>query len=110
MRLDGSIPQKKRQGLIYQFQKRTGLQILYHNECRSHGPQSSGSQHGDQCGSSLEPSCPRTEEISRVHRMGQKRPVQAFLLVTEETLEEKLLGTLSAKHELALAALDPESK
>jgi hypothetical protein len=42
--------------------------------------------------------------------MGQRRPVQAFLLVTEETLEEKLLGTLSAKHELALAALDPESR
>jgi len=36
--------------------------------------------------------------------------VQAFLLVTEETLEEQLLGTLSAKHELALAALDPESR
>jgi superfamily II DNA/RNA helicase len=50
------------------------------------------------------------QRISRVHRMGQKRPVQAYLLVTEETLEEKLLGTLSAKHELALAALDPESK
>ena len=42
--------------------------------------------------------------------MGQKRPVQAFLLVTEETLEEKLLNTLSAKHELAMAALDPDSK
>jgi hypothetical protein len=42
--------------------------------------------------------------------MGQKRPVQVFLLVTENTLEENLLGTLSAKHELALAALDPESK
>jgi superfamily II DNA/RNA helicase len=50
------------------------------------------------------------QRISRVHRMGQKRPVQAFLLVTEETLEEKLLGTLSAKHDLALAALDPDSK
>jgi hypothetical protein len=42
--------------------------------------------------------------------MGQKRPVQAYLLVTEETLEEKLLGTLSAKHELVLAALDLDSK
>jgi hypothetical protein len=42
--------------------------------------------------------------------MGQKRPVQAFLLVTEETLEERLLGTLSAKHDLAMAALDPESR
>ena len=41
--------------------------------------------------------------------MGQKRPVQAFLLVTEETLEEKLLATLAAKHDLAVAALDPDS-
>jgi hypothetical protein len=32
------------------------------------------------------------------------------VLVTEETIEEKLLSTLSAKHELALAALDPESE
>jgi hypothetical protein len=32
-----------------------------------------------------------------------------FVLITEETLEENLLTTLSAKHELALAALDAES-
>src|SRR5207247_9967683 len=31
-------------------------------------------------------------------------------LITEQTIEEKLLATLSAKHELALAALDVESK
>lgn len=41
--------------------------------------------------------------------MGQRRPVQVFLLVTEDTLEENLLATLSAKHELSLAVLDPES-
>lgn len=49
------------------------------------------------------------QRISRAHRMGQKRPVQVFLLVTEDTLEENLLTTLSAKHELSLAVLDPES-
>ncbi len=49
------------------------------------------------------------QRISRVHRMGQKRPVQAFLLVTQETLEEKLLTTLSLKNDLALAALDPDA-
>lgn len=41
--------------------------------------------------------------------MGQKRPVQVYILVTEETIEENLLGTLSAKHELALATLDTDS-
>ncbi|HBD09179.1 MAG TPA: helicase, partial [Syntrophobacteraceae bacterium] len=49
------------------------------------------------------------QRIARAHRMGQKRPVQAYLLVTEGTLEENLLATLSAKQELALAALDPAS-
>jgi hypothetical protein len=41
--------------------------------------------------------------------MGQKNRVQVFLLVTEGTIEENLLATLAAKHELALAALDPAS-
>jgi hypothetical protein len=42
--------------------------------------------------------------------MGQRNPVQVYLLVTEGTIEEKLLATLSAKHDLALAALDMESE
>jgi len=41
--------------------------------------------------------------------MGQEQPVQVFVLITEDTIEEKLLSTLSAKHDLALAALDAES-
>ena len=49
------------------------------------------------------------QRIGRAHRMGQKRPVQVFLLVTENTLEENLLATLSAKHELSRAVLDPDS-
>jgi superfamily II DNA/RNA helicase len=46
------------------------------------------------------------QRIGRAHRMGQKRHVQVFLLVTEGTIEEGMLATLSAKHDLALAALD----
>jgi superfamily II DNA/RNA helicase len=49
------------------------------------------------------------QRIARSHRMGQKQPVQVYILVTEATLEENLLATLSAKHELALAALDASS-
>jgi hypothetical protein len=49
------------------------------------------------------------QRIARAHRMGQKQPVHAFLLVTEQTLEESLLATLSAKKDLALATLDVNS-
>jgi hypothetical protein len=41
--------------------------------------------------------------------MGQTQPVQVYLLVTEGTIEERMLGTLSAKHDLSLAALDVDS-
>ena len=37
-------------------------------------------------------------------------PVHAYILVTEDTIEEKLLGTLAAKSELASAALDFDSE
>ncbi len=46
------------------------------------------------------------QRIGRAHRMGQKQPVQVFLLVTEQTIEENMLNTLTLKHDLALAALD----
>ena len=49
------------------------------------------------------------QRVARAHRMGQKQPVQVYVLVTEGTIEEGLLATLSAKHDLALAALDPDS-
>jgi len=49
------------------------------------------------------------QRIGRAHRMGQKRPVQVFVLITEGTIEENLLKTLSAKHQMALAALDSSS-
>jgi hypothetical protein len=42
--------------------------------------------------------------------MGQRRPVHVYLLVTEGTIEEGMLSTLSAKQDLALAALDPSSE
>jgi hypothetical protein len=41
--------------------------------------------------------------------MGQQNPVQVYVLVTEGTIEEGLLNTLSAKRDLAMAALDLDS-
>ena len=50
------------------------------------------------------------QRIGRAHRMGQQRPVHVYILVTTGTIEERLLATLSAKHELAAAVLDPDSE
>jgi superfamily II DNA/RNA helicase len=109
VRLDGSIPQQKRQGLISQFQKERNCKLFITTNAGAMGLNLQAANTVINVDLPWNPAM-LEQRISRVHRMGQKKPVQAFLLVTEETLEEKLLGTLSAKHNLALAALDPDSK
>jgi hypothetical protein len=109
VRLDGSIPQKKRQGLIHEFQRDPDCKLFITTNAGAIGLNLQAANTVINVDLPWNPAV-LEQRISRVHRMGQKRPVQAFFLVTEETLEEKLLSTLSAKHELALAALDPDSK
>ena len=109
VRLDGSVPQQKRQGLISQFQREPNCRLFITTNAGATGLNLQSANTVINVDLPWNPAV-LEQRISRVHRMGQKRPVQAFLLVTEETLEERLLGTLSAKHELAMAALDPDSK
>lgn len=109
VRLDGSVPQKKRQGLIHDFQRDPDCKLFITTNAGATGLNLQAANTVINVDLPWNPAV-LEQRISRVHRMGQRRPVQAFLLVTEETLEEKLLGTLSAKHELALAALDPDSR
>ena len=108
VRLDGSVPQKKRQELVNRFQKDPTVKLFLTTNAGSTGL---NLQAADTVLNVDLPWNPAVLEqrIGRAHRMGQKRPVQVYLLVTEGTIEESLLATLSAKHELALAALDPES-
>ncbi|MFQ5414216.1 MAG: DEAD/DEAH box helicase [Phycisphaerae bacterium] len=108
VRLDGSVPQKKRQGLVHTFQNDPDVRLFLTTNAGSTGL---NLQAADTIINVDLPWNPAVLEqrIARAHRMGQKRPVQVFVLVTEETIEENLLATLSAKHDLALAALDAES-
>ena len=109
VRLDGSVPQTKRQGLISQFQKERTCKLFITTNAGSVGLNLQSANTVINVDLPWNPAV-LEQRISRVHRMGQKKPVQVFLLVTEGTLEERLLGTLSAKHELAMAALDPDSR
>lgn len=109
VRLDGSVPQKKRQGLMQRFQKDSRCRLFITTNAGSTGLNLQSANTVINVDLPWNPAI-LEQRISRVHRMGQRRPVQVFLLVTEDTLEESLLGTLSAKHELALAALDPDTE
>ncbi len=108
VRLDGSVPQKKRQDLMRRFQNDSECKLFITTNAGSTGLNLQAADTVINVDLPWNPAV-LEQRIGRAHRMGQKRSVHVFLLVTEDTLEESLLGTLSAKHELSLAVLDPDS-
>lgn len=108
VRLDGKVPQKKRQELVHRFQNDPDCRVIIMSNAGSTGLNLQSANTVINVDLPWNPAI-LEQRIARAHRMGQKRPVQVYLLVTEDTIEERLLGTLSAKHDLALAALDVES-
>jgi len=108
VRLDGRVPQKKRLQLVHQFQHDPECKLFITTNAGSTGLNLQAANTVINVDLPWNPAV-LEQRISRAHRMGQKNPVQVFVLITEDTIEEKLLTTLSAKHELALAALDAES-
>lgn len=108
VRLDGSVPQKKRQEIVHQFQTNPDCRVIILSNVGSTGLNLQAANTVINVDIPWNPAV-LEQRISRAHRMGQKRTVQVYVLVTENTIEERLLRVLAAKHDLATAALDPDS-
>jgi len=109
VRLDGKVPVKKRQLLIHAFQNDPDCRVIIMSNAGTTGLNLQAANTVINVDLPWNPAV-LEQRIGRAHRMGQTRPVQVFMLVTEDTIEERMLGTLSAKHDLALAALDVDSE
>lgn len=109
VRLDGSVPQRDRAALVQRFQAVPDCRFFLASNAGATGLNLQAANTVINVDLPWNPAV-LEQRIARAHRMGQKRPVQVYLLVTEDTLEERLLLTLSAKKELALAALDMGSE
>ncbi len=108
VRLDGSVPQRRRQALVDAFSADASCSLFLTTNAGSTGLNLQAADTVVNVDLPWNPAI-LEQRISRVHRMGQSRPVQVFVLISENTLEEQLLGTLAAKHELFQAVLDPDS-
>ncbi len=108
VRLDGSVRQQKRQELVHMFQHDPRCQLFITTNAGSTGLNLQAANTVINVDLPWNPAI-LEQRIGRAHRMGQKQPVQVYVLVTEQTIEEQLLATLDCKQNLALAALDPES-
>ncbi len=109
VRLDGSVPQKQREELVHTFQNDPECRLFLTSNAGSTGLNLQAANTVINVDLPWNPAV-LEQRIARAHRMGQTQPVQVFVLVTEATIEENLLGTLASKKELALAALDVESE
>ena len=108
VRLEGKVPQQKRQQLVRRFREEPDCRVFLSTNAGATGLNLQAANTVVNVDLPWNPAL-LEQRIGRAHRMGQKRPVQVFVLVTEATIEENMLATLSAKHELFQAVLDPDS-
>jgi superfamily II DNA or RNA helicase len=107
-RLDGSVPQKQRAELVSRFHKDPSCRVFATTNAGSTGLNLQAADTVINVDLPWNPAV-LEQRIARAHRMGQQRPVHVYVLVTEDTIEDKLLCTLAAKKELSLAVLDTSS-
>ena len=108
VRLDGQVPQKERQTLVNRFREDPNCRLFITTNAGSTGLNLQAANTVINIDLPWNPAV-LEQRIARAHRMGQQQPVQVYVLVTEGTIEEGLLNTLSAKRDLAMAALDLDS-
>ncbi|MCU0664402.1 MAG: DEAD/DEAH box helicase, partial [Myxococcota bacterium] len=109
VRLDGSVPQKQRAALVARFQKDPSCRAFITTNAGSTGLNLQAADTVINIDLPWNPAV-LEQRMGRAHRMGQKRPVHVYVMITEQTIEEKLLTTLAAKKELSLAVLDMASE
>ncbi|XZE46905.1 DEAD/DEAH box helicase [Pirellulaceae bacterium SH467] len=109
VRLDGSVPQKKRPAIVSKFQNDPKCRLILMTNAGSTGLNLQSANTVINVDLPWNPAV-LEQRIARAHRMGQKNPVHIYNLVTEDTIEERLLETLANKQELANAAIDFSSE
>ncbi len=97
--LYGGVPGKERRGLVERFRDDADCRVFLSTDAGSTGL---NLQVADTVINLEIPWNPAVldQRIARVHRLGQHRPVQVFNLVTRDTIEEKVLRTLTRKRSL----------
>ena len=101
----GSVPQLRRRAEIQRFKNDPDCRIFLSTDSGSTGLNLQSASVVINCDLPWNPA--RLEQrISRAWRKHQTRPVTVIHLVSEETIEQKMIGTLKVKQALAEGVLD----
>jgi hypothetical protein len=101
----GGIPSEKRPALLERFREDPACRVFLSTDAGSTGL---NLQHASTLINMDLPWNPAVLEqrIARIHRMGQKRPVQVVNFVAKGTIEEGMLSVLAFKRSLSAGILD----
>jgi hypothetical protein len=101
----GDVPTERRPSLIERFRNDPGCRVFLSTDAGSTGL---NLQHASILINMDLPWNPAVLEqrIARIHRMGQKRPVQIVNFVAKGTIEEGMLSVLAFKRSLSAGILD----
>ena len=103
--LDGSTPPHIRQERIDAFQRGSGEVFLISLKAGGTGLNLTAADYVIHLDPWWNPAV-EDQATDRVHRIGQQRPVTVYRLVTENTVEEKILKLHDTKRDLADSLLD----
>ncbi len=101
----GGVPSEKRPALVERFRDDPACRVFLSTDAGSTGL---NLQHASTLVNMDLPWNPAILEqrIARIHRMGQKRPVQVINFVAKGTIEEGMLSVLAFKRSLSAGILD----
>lgn len=101
----GGVPSEKRPALLERFRDDPDCRVFLSTDAGSTGL---NLQHASTLVNMDLPWNPAILEqrIARIHRMGQKRPVQIVNFISKGTIEEGMLSVLAFKRSLAAGILD----
>jgi len=103
--LDGSTPERKRQEAVDAFQRGKGDIFLISLRAGGTGLNLTAADYVIHMDPWWNPAV-EDQASDRVHRIGQTRPVTVYRLVTEQTIEEKILQLHATKRDLADSLLE----
>jgi TATA-binding protein-associated factor len=110
MRLDGGVPAEKRHGIVQTFNADPSIDVLLlTTQIGGLGLTLTGADTVIFVEHDWNPS-KDLQAMDRAHRLGQKKVVNVYRLITRDTLEAKIMGCVRRAADLALHSLTTSSR
>ncbi|MDR3457948.1 MAG: DEAD/DEAH box helicase [Verrucomicrobiae bacterium] len=101
----GSVPQPRRRAEINSFKDDPGCRVFLSTDCGATGLNLQNASVVINCDLPWNPA-KLEQRIARAWRKHQTRPVTVFNLISENTIEHRMLETLALKQSVAMSVLD----